>query len=352
MKISEMNDGMSVYGNFFVNDCKRCLDNKGSAYLTVTLQDNSGIVEGRKWNSTPEDETILVKGKVVFIDGKVNRYNNSLQLKILSAERVKDDDIDWSSFIATAPMALSVMKDKLDAYIASIKNEDVRLLTEELLKSFAKRYYIWPAAVRNHHDYISGLLFHSITMADLAVKICNVYPQINRDVLLAGAIIHDLGKTVELSGAQATAFTLEGKLLGHISIGQAEVRKKAKELGMFAYDDLPEEERKESHPLYRKKEIAVIMEHMILSHHGQPDFGSPVRPLTREAFVLSMIDDLDAKMNILDKAYAPIEKGGSTAKLFNMDERYFYKPLYTEDNPGSIGMNAVEAKEELDKLKR
>ena len=349
MKISEMNDGMSVYGNFLINDCKRCVDNKGSAYLTVVLQDSSGIIEGRKWSSTEEDEAILVKGKVVFIDGKVNRYNNSLQLKILTAERVKEDDVKWSDFISSAPADLTEMKSKLDAYIASIENEDVRLLTEELVKTFAKRYYIWPAAVRNHHDYISGLLHHSITMADLALEVCRIYPQINRDVLLAGAIIHDLGKTVELSGVQATSFTLEGKLLGHISIGQAELRRAAKRLGMFDYDDLPDEVRNEKHPLYAKKEIAVCMEHMILSHHGQPDFGSPVRPLTREALALSMIDDLDAKMNILDKAYAPVEKGNSTAKLFNMDERYFYKPLYTQDASKPVGMGLQDVIDELKK---
>ena len=343
MKISEMNDGLNVFANFLVNDVKRCLDNKGGAYLNVTLQDKTGTIEARKWNSTSEDEETILKGKVIFVEGKVNRYNNSLQLKIISAKRVDDNEIVWSEFVSSAPMELSIMKAKLDAYVASIRNDDVRYLTESLLDAFAKRLYIWPAAVRNHHDYISGLLYHSITMADMAIKVCEIYPQINRDVLLAGAIIHDLGKTVELSGTQGTSFTLEGKMLGHIPIGQAELRRVAKEIGMYAYDDLLDSEKSESHPLYKKKEIAVCMEHMILSHHGQPDFGSSVRPLTREALVLSMIDDLDAKMNILDKAYALVEKGNSTAKLFNMDERYFYKPLYTEEKVEPAGMKLEDA---------
>ena len=262
---------------------------------------------------------------------------------------VNEDEVNWGDFIAQAPVDLETLKAKLDAYIDSIENEDVKAITNKMMDIFLKRFLTWPAAVRNHHDYISGLLYHSITMADMALKVSEVYPQVNRDILLAGTIIHDLGKTVELSGAHATSFTLEGKLLGHISIGQAELRKAAKEIGMFAYDELPAAERKESHPLYRKKEIAIALEHMILSHHGQPDYGSPVRPLTREAFVLSVIDDLDAKMMILDKAYNGVELGASTAKLFNMDERYFYKPYYTVDAPRPAGISLEDEQEALKK---
>ena len=349
MKITEMNDGTFVYGDFLVNDVKRCLDNKGQPYLAVVLQDNSGTIESRKWSVVEGDEDIIVKGTVIYVEGRVNRYNTSLQMKILSCEKVKEENIDWHNFIASAPVELQEMEDKLKAYIESIQNEDVKALVERMISNYGKKFYLWPAAVRNHHDFISGLLYHSLTMADMAVKVCQVYPAINRDVLLGGAIIHDMGKIVELSGPQGTTFTLEGKMLGHIAIGQAELRKAAKELGMYAYDDLPEEEKKESHPLYRKKEIAVLMEHMILSHHGQPDFGSAIRPLTREAFVLSMIDDLDAKMTILDKAYAGVELGASTAKLFNMDERYFYKPLYTENPAKPSGTSLEEEKRDLDK---
>lgn len=347
MKINEMNENEEVYGNFLVADSKRCMDNRGVVYMVATLQDNSGTIESRKWNATPEEEAILAKGKVVYVKGFVNRYNNALQFRINEVDRVNEENIVWADLIASAPVPAKVLKAKLQAYLDSIQDKDVRMLVDELLKRFQKRFESWPAAVRNHHDYISGLLYHSITMADMACKAAEVYPTINRDVLLAGTIIHDIGKTVELSGAHATSFTLEGKLLGHISIGQAELRRAAKDLGMYAYDELSEEERVETHPLYHKKEIAVILEHMILSHHGQPDFGSPVRPLTREALVLSIIDDLDAKMMILDKAYAGVALGASTAKLFNMDERYFYKPYYTNDNVAPSGTSLEETLEDL-----
>jgi 3'-5' exoribonuclease len=137
------------------------------------------------------------------------------------------------------------LEKKLDAYLDSLQNEDVAKLTRHIIAKFRAKYVDWPAAVRNHHNFVSGLLYHSLTMADLAEKVCQIYPSLNRDVLIAGTLIHDIGKTVELSGPVATQFTLEGKLLGHISIMQAEVRMAAKELGMTG-------------------EIPVIMEHMVL----------------------------------------------------------------------------------------
>ena len=146
-------------------------------------------------------------------------------------------------------------------------------------------------------------------MANVANKVCEIYPSLNRDILIGGILIHDIGKTIELSGPIATTFTIEGKLIGHISIMQAEVREACKELNI-------------------DPEIAAIMEHMVLSHHGKQEFGSPVTPLLREALVCSMIDDLDAKMGILDKALESVEPGESTIKLFNMDDRYFYKPKF------------------------
>ena len=347
MKISEFDDGMEVFGNFLVADCKRCVDSKGSPYLNVVLQDSSGTIDAKRWTCTKEDEEMLVKGKVVYIKGRVNRHNLVLQFRINEIDYVNEDEVNWGEFIAKAPVSLATLQAKLDAYIDSIQDADVKAIVNKMMDVFGKRYLKWPAAVRNHHEFMHGLLYHSITMADMAVKVAAVYPSLNRDILLAGVLIHDLGKTIELSGVNATSFTLEGKLLGHISIGQAELRKAAKEIGMYEYDELPIQERKETHPLYHKKEIAVLLEHMILSHHGQPDFGSPVRPLTREAYVLSVIDDLDAKMTILDKAYLGVEKGASTAKLFNMDERYFYKPYYTEEGTAPAGTSLEQEKIDL-----
>ncbi|MDY6391381.1 MAG: HD domain-containing protein [Bacilli bacterium] len=346
MNISDLNAGDRILGQFLLADAKKGVKDNGANYWSLILQDNTGSLDAKKWDYLPNDEEVLVKGNVIQVDGEVLRYRNALQVKVRSVEAVDQDHVDWSRFIACAPMSLEIMKDKLNLCLDAIKDPDIATLAKAYINDFLEDFLSYPAAVRNHHDYMGGLLFHSLTMADLAVNVCRVYPVLNRDLVLAGVLIHDIGKTIELSGVRGTQFTLEGKLLGHISIGHAEFRRKAKELGYFAIDDIPEEERAAHADLAKKKEVAVLLEHIILSHHTKPEFGSPVMPATREALAVAMVDDLDAKMNILDKAYRPIDAGTSTARLFNMDDRYFYKPLYIQEG-GDPGLSLQDLADDL-----
>ncbi len=347
MNIIDFNAGDRILGQFLLADVKKGVKDNGASYWTLSIQDFTGTLDAKKWDCLPEDESVLIKGNVVYLDGEVLKYRNALQVKVRSVEAIDQGSIDWSRFIAAAPMSVDAMKQKLFLALSRIEDKDIQVLTQAMVEKFLDELLVWPAAVRNHHDFLGGLLFHSLTMADLAVNVCKIYPNVNRDLVLAGVLIHDLGKTVELSGVRGTQFTIEGKLLGHISIGHAELRAKAKELGYFAIDELPEEARAARSDLAKKKEVAVLMEHIVLSHHGIPEFGSPVMPATREAFVVAAIDDLDAKMNILDKAYRGIEGGTTTAKLYNMDDRYFYKPTFLEEgkNPG---LSLEEFEKDLD----
>ncbi len=345
--ISQFKDGERRQADLLVLDCKKGVTSTQKAYLTLVFQDQSGTIEGKKWDFDPDDEAIFAKGEVVSVSFDVLKYRDSLQLKVYSGERVATNALDWSKFIPNAPVALGELRDKLQSYIDAISHPDVKALVEGMVAKFGKKYLEWPAAVRNHHNFVSGLLYHSITMADMALKLSEVYPQANRDILIGGCIVHDLGKTIELSGPNVTQYTLEGKLLGHISIGQAECREVAKKLGFYAYDDLPQSEQTIDNPLYAKKEIAVCFEHIILSHHGKQEFGSPVLPLTREAFIIALIDDLDAKMAILDKAYEGVEKGSFTGRLANMDDRYFYHPIYSKDEVRPSGIALERQKEDL-----
>lgn len=346
MNIIDFNAGDRIVGQFLLADAKKGVKDNGAVYWSIVLQDNTGVLDAKKWDYLPSDDEVLVKGNVVQIDGEVLRYRNALQVKVRSAEAIDQESVDWSRFIACAPMPLETMKAKLELCIASIKDKDVAALTRDYVMDFIEDYEVYPAAVRNHHDFMGGLLFHSLTMVDVAVNVCRVYPNVNRDLVIAGVLIHDIGKIIELSGVRGTQFTLEGKLLGHISIGHAEFRRKAKELGYFALDDIPEEQWGEHPDLAKKKEIAILLEHIILSHHTRPEFGSPIMPATREAFVVAMVDDLDAKMNILDKAYRLIEPGNATGKLFNMDDRYFYKPTFTEEGK-EPGLTLKDLEEDL-----
>ncbi len=312
--IKDMVENSTITTQLLVINMTKGVTNQSKPYMTISFQDATGAVDGKKWDYSQEDLDIFVPGNVVEVACEVIEYKGAKQLKVLKGAPIPMDQVDSSLFVPAAPVAKDVLVEKLKGYVTSLKEGDVKTLVTYLLRKHYKDYIEWPAAVRNHHNYVSGLLYHSLCMADTADAICKLYPQLNRDIVIGVCLIHDLGKLVELSGPVATKFTLEGKLLGHISIEQAEVREAAHQLGLTG-------------------EIPVLVEHMILSHHSKPDFGSPVMPLTREALVVAMVDDLDAKMNILDKAYDVIQPGEFTSRLMTMDDRYFYKPLYTsEDN--------------------
>lgn len=170
-------------------------------------------------------------------------------------------------------------------------------------------FFDYPAAVRHHHEFVSGLSFHVVSMLRLAKSIADLYPTVNRDLLYAGVILHDLGKVIELSGPISTTYTLEGNLIGHISIVVEEVSKMADELGI-------------------EGEEVVILKHVLLSHHGKGEWGSPKPPLVREAEILHQIDLMDATMNMMDKALRHTKPGEFTERVFGLDNRSFYNPKF------------------------
>jgi 3'-5' exoribonuclease len=225
--ISELVDGDHLTAQFLVNGVTKGVTTASRTYLTVNFQDASGTMDGKKWDIAPGDEDLFVPGNIVQVEVEVISYKNSLQMKILSGSPLSQDNIDFTRFVPSSPIPKAELEKKLNAYVASLKNPDLHKLVEYLIKLHYKDLLDYPAAVRNHHNFASGLLYHSLSMADDAEALCKLYPSLNRDVLVSGCLIHDIGKTVELSGPVATKYTLEGKLLGHISIMQAEVREAA-----------------------------------------------------------------------------------------------------------------------------
>jgi len=310
-RISEFTDGLVIETQFLVSGLSRGVKADGSRYLNVTLQDSSGQIEGKKWDVADEDLNILASGNVVSVYGEVYQYKDKLQFKIFEARPVALGDVDIARFVKECPVPKEELKKKADAYIESIKDPDLKKMVVYLIDQHKADYYDYPAAVRNHHAFASGLLYHSVTMADIAEALCKIYPNLNRDYLIAGTLIHDIGKITELSGPVATKFTFEGRMLGHISIMQAEVREAAHALGLTG-------------------EMPILLEHMVLSHHGVPEFGSPVVPETREAMVLNMIDNLDAKMLVLDKALEGVAPGEWSQKIYALDDAFYYNPLYNK----------------------
>ena len=311
--IKDFEDGQHVFNQLLVTQVDKCVTTQGRSYLNVTLQDSSGSILGKKWDVFDGDLEVFKEGNIVAVEGEVLKYKGSLQFKIISGAQVSVSDVDVTKFVPQAPVPREELEKKLNAYMDSLEDKELQKIVKYLVNKFHDKYVVHPAAVRNHHNFASGLLYHSISMADMAEQICKLYPKLNRDWVVGGALIHDLGKTIELSGPIATKYTVEGNLVGHISIMVAEIRMAAKELGI-------------------EGEKLTLLEHMIASHHSKPEFGSPIPPLTREALALAMIDDFDAKMNIVDKAVENADLESFTEKIFALDGRAYYVPSYEKKN--------------------
>lgn len=305
--ISELVDGEHVNGQYLVSNMARCVNNLGASYLNIELRDSSGNINAKKWDATLEDENNFAVGNIVYIDGEVLKYKENLQIKVLQGNKVNPDDVDLAKFIKQPPVPKEELVKKFNHYVESIKNEDCRKILDYLIKRLSPKLFDYPAAVSVHHDYASGLLVHTTSMADLADFLANYYPDIDRDILMTGVLLHDMGKTIEFEGPVVYKYSLEGKLLGHITIMTSEIRRAAEGLKITS-------------------EVPLLLEHMVLSHHGYIEFGSPVLPMTKEALLLSLIDNMDSKMVIVQKALEGVNPGEFSQKVFPLDNRVIYKP--------------------------
>ena len=305
--LKDLLEGDRISIQALVGQVSNGTNKSGSPYLNVELRDSSGSLTSKKWEVSESDKDIFVVGNIVEVLIEVIKYNDSLQGKIISAKLLSNDEVDATRFIKNPPIPKEELISRFNNIVKSIKNADCRAFIDYFVKKFGERVFIAPAATSVHHEFSSGLLMHSVSLAEHADYFAKFYPGLNRDILLTGALLHDFGKLIELEGPAVYHYTLEGKLLGHISIMCGELRIATKELGITS-------------------EVPVLLEHIILSHHGQMEFGSPVLPLTKEALLISMIDNLDSKMLVVEKALEDVKPGEYTQKIYPLDGRAFYKP--------------------------
>lgn len=278
-----------------------------ATYLSMTLQDDTGIIDAKLWNASEEQVKTLVKGKVVQIKGDIIKYNDDKQMKIIKINVLSNNEKDKIKFLKQAPLDSTFMIEQIKKYIEKIDNMKLYQLVKTLFEDNIEKLTIYPAASKNHHEYVSGLAFHTYGMLKIAEAFCDLYPSLNKDLLYAGITLHDLGKTVELSGPVVPEYTLEGKLLGHISISNAMIKETADKLHI-------------------EGEEVTLLQHMILSHHGKNEYGSPVLPQIKEAEILYLIDNIDARMAMMDKALEGVEPGNFTKRVFSLENRALYKP--------------------------
>lgn len=307
--ISEFQEGENVTTPMLVSNVINGVTTNGAPYMSITFSDQSGTIEGKLWDVKEEQATMITNGKVLLVVCDVIKYKGNLQLKVHTVSALDSSQYEIDDFVVTSEIPQQVMRDTIQKTIITIDNKILKAMVSEVMVEFDHDFFLYPAASRIHHDFIGGLAEHVLGMLRLGNSIADQYPLIDRDLLLSGIIVHDIGKLFELSGTIATEYTVEGKLLGHISIMQAKLNAIADKLG------------------YGESEECTLLRHMILSHHGAYEYGSPVLPMIVEAEVLSMIDNIDAKLNTLGKALKDIKPGEFTPRMFALENRSFYKPV-------------------------
>ena len=305
--VDQFEEGLRIDEYLLVAGVTKGLTNAGATYLNVELQDNSGTIDAKLWDAKESDIKTVSPGKVIRINGDVLLYRGNLQLRINSASEVSEDDHNGSDYVKSSPVSEEVLRVEIAKYISQIDNLVLSKLVNKILQDNDKDFFTYPAASRIHHEYVGGLATHVLGMLEIAENLCNSHDFINKSLLYAGIILHDLGKTTELSGPVLTHYTNEGRLLGHISIMQANVKEVASSLGI------------------EDSEEVMLVRHMILSHHGEYEYGSPVLPMIPEAELLTFIDNLDARLAMLDKAMSQTVAGEFTGRIFSLENRSFYK---------------------------
>ncbi|MBR5740859.1 MAG: HD domain-containing protein [Firmicutes bacterium] len=287
----------------------------GKLYLDVVLCDKTGEVNGKKWEVAPGDRELQEKD-IVKIIATVTEFNGQLQLRIqrirkAEPDKYEEDAVDMGDYVKVAPEDPEEMLKYLTDTAESFRDEDLKAITLKVLRDNRERLLYYPAASKNHHAELGGLLYHTKRMLMTGEGVLKVYTNLNRDLLLCGVILHDMEKLNEIDADEfgiATGYSMEGHLLGHLVMGVKYVEKLAEEL------NFPDEKR-------------IMLEHMIISHHYEPEFGSPKRPLFPEAEVLHYLDILDARMYDMEEALSVTVPGGFSERIWTLDSRRIYHPV-------------------------
>jgi 3'-5' exoribonuclease len=291
-------------------------DRKGSGqYLALTLADKSGQFEARMWEDFAEVLQTCPTGSYVKAQGQISKYQGKFQVTLTKLRLAAASEIDTADFIPTTQYDIAAMNAELRSYVDAFRNPHLRRLVLAFLDdpTLGPAFLEAPAAKRLHHAWIGGLLEHVLSLVRICLATAPFYPEVDPDLLVTGAILHDIGKVRELSWASTFDYTLEGQLIGHISIAQGLLHEKIAALNVSAalnaaQSDAAAVSATEAEPSPSTQDfpqnLRLLIEHMILSHHGKLEFGSPKLPMTPEAMLLSALDDLEAKFQTLRNEFA------------------------------------------------
>lgn len=283
-------------------------------YLDLVLCDKTGDLTAKKWDVADTELPTLNEireGDIIKLKGSVTEWNGMRQLRVQRLRKsVPEDNVELMDYIKAAPEKAEDMYRFIEDKAGAMKDEELRRLCLRVLSDHQEKLLYYPAAAKNHHAELAGLLYHMKRMVMTAERVCEVYGNLNRDLVTAGVILHDIEKINEIDAdtmGMASGYSFEGQLLGHLVQGIKSIDRLAEELGV-------------------EREKAIMLEHMILSHHYEPEFGSPKKPLFPEAEILHYLDMIDARMYDMQEALDATFPGEFSDRVWTLDNRKLYKP--------------------------
>jgi 3'-5' exoribonuclease len=308
--IKDIRPGDKILDSFLVAEKNLAFSQKGSPYLNLRLKDRTGEVEGKIWENADEWDKQFKKGDVIQVQSRAVSFKNTLQLSIHDVEKLDEPDINPADFFSSAGRDIEEMFTELMSYVGEMETPYLKSLLESFFRdeAIATLFRKAPAAKTFHHVYIGGLLEHTLSVVQLLEQVADHYNGIDRDMLITGGLLHDIGKIYEFSYDRIIDYSDQGRLVGHIVIGVEMLDKK-----IATINDFPDL-------------VAMELRHLLLSHHGTQEFGSPKRPKTVEALIVHYIDDLDAKVNAFQTYIDESPDDDSKWTPFHrLLERFIYK---------------------------
>lgn len=310
--INEFEAGKRIEGFYLIKsvDCKTTNSNN-KKYLDFVLGDKTGEINAKLWECNEELEKTYSSNMLVKVRGTSLMWQNSIQLKIEKIRLVTEEDaVKVSDYVPTAPYESEDMFNLILDFIDDIKSDDLKNIVTYIINEKKDKLMHYPAAKKNHHALRGGLLFHITTMLRAADKLCEIYTTLNKSLLYSGVILHDMAKLEEMEASElgiVSDYTVEGQLLGHIIQGIKNVEIAGEKTGA-------------------DKEVVMLLQHMILSHHYEPEYGSPVKPMIPEAEMLHYLDIIDARMYDMNKVSKDTKAGELSDRIWSLENRKVYKP--------------------------
>lgn len=307
--IGDLEPGDEVKSTFIVARKELRKTKAGAPYLALELADKSGKIQGRMWDQVNRYKDTFSERDYVTFSGRVETFRDQKQVIISSLRRCREDEVDAADFLRVVATDRAQLEGELRVALDEVRDRHLRGLLQGFLndEEFMRAFTAAPAAKNYHHPYIGGLLEHTATTVRICRMICDLYPEIDRDLLITAAALHDIGKVKELDYDRAIDYTDAGRFLGHLLLSDEMIRERISRLPDFPAD------------------LALKLRHAVLSHHGELEWGSPKRPKTMEAVVLHHVDNLDAKVNSFREI---AERAGGSESPWTDMRNLFKRPLY------------------------